>query len=277
MPPRLRRRRRGRRGGRSEARSAPATDGRSGRHRPGSPARHDATAHARHPPIEASSGAQQRLPRSANPVPAPPLARSSPTRHGQHHGRRSRQGPRWRRPVRGSCGEHQTPQNRGIARQAPERLRQAAAAPPPPRARSHEQNPIRKSRRSTHHPRARRPPGCGRCFVRGDVQPRSSCLRKDRAVVVRSSDHDARSRHWIQSASDDTNRKISRICRVRDGGGPTPSRRSASPRSYVSACSMTARGWQSTPPRFRSGKCRRKFQLRRSRLPEHPARGCSRD
>ena len=47
--------------------------------------------------------------------------------------------------------------------------------------------------------------------------------------------------------------------------------------SGVSVCSTTARGWQSGPLRSQSEKCHRKFQLRRSRPPERPGRGCDRD
>jgi hypothetical protein len=45
----------------------------------------------------------------------------------------------------------------------------------------------------------------------------------------------------------------------------------------ISAGSPPTRGRRSAPRRSRSGRCRRRFQLRRSRPPAPPARGCGRD
>ena len=191
----------------SKSRSTPATDGRSGRHRLGCQARRVATAVARHPAIEGSRGAQPRSPRSAMSALAPPLARSSPTRHAPHYGRRSWQDPRSRQPVRRLFGEYRTRRSGGTAWQAPGRPRQVAAAPPPQRDCGCRQNSTPELLRSISHRRSRLAPGHGPCFVKGPAPPRRPRPRKNRAVV-QTSGHDARGHLCVKSAMNNTNRKI---------------------------------------------------------------------
>ncbi len=227
----------GRRGDLSKSRSTPATDGHSGRHRLGCLARRVALAVARHPAIELSRDAQPRSPRSAMSAPAPPLARSSPTRQVPRPGRRSWQDPRTRQPVRRPCAEYRIRRSDGTVLRAPERPRRVVAAPPPQRDCSCRQDSTPEFRRSASHRRSRLILGHGPCLVKGPARPRRRCPRKNRAVV-QTSGHNARSPRCVKSAMNNTNRKILWIDLHREGGAsrnredkiaPAPVRRNELP------------------------------------------------
>jgi len=119
--------------------------------------------------------------------------------------------------------------------------------------------------------------GCWRThIVRAELLGGASSSRSSAARQRRGRSRHARSRSsWIRRIISRLSSSVSRPASKRTKPSTTCSGMGRA--SGVSVCSMTARGWQSGPLRSQSEKCHRKFQLRRSRPPERPGRGCDRD